>query len=68
MNHAVVRLNEELRVLMDTRRRVRLDLTTETGVRYRMESQLDREITETMEALLLLRRAMGLTEHAPAFD
>lgn len=55
----MVRLEDELRTLIQTWRALRVDCTTASDQRAKMERQAAQEVLETQEALFLLRRSMG---------
>ncbi len=69
MNHAIIRLQEELRILGDVRTGLVLgacsDPDLHTADPVVIVAQLDREITETRQAITCLRRAWKRPVHDP---
>lgn len=56
MQHAFTRLSEELRILVDTWRALRIDVSLENSVRANIERQAKGEITQTWDAMKLITR------------
>jgi pyruvate-formate lyase len=58
VNHGLVRLHEELRILSDIRRAGLLDKDVDAAGRQVILAQLQVEIRETLEAITLLEAAL----------